>query len=91
VWIDKAEYQWVRIEAETIDTISVGLFLARLNPGAKLVFEQTRVNNEIWLPKREVVSGSGRLGLLKKLSLEDDLTWSNFRKFQVDSRIIATQ
>ncbi|HYL38141.1 MAG TPA: hypothetical protein VEV17_19650 [Bryobacteraceae bacterium] len=91
VWIDKAEYQWVRIEAETIDTISIGLFLARLNPGARLLFEQTRVNNEIWLPKHEVVSGSGRLGLLKRLALEDELTWSNFRKFQVDSKIIATQ
>jgi hypothetical protein len=91
VWIDKAEYQWVRIEAETTDTISYGLFLARLNPGAKLVFEQTRINNEIWLPKREVVSGSGRLGLLKKVAVEQELTWSNYRKFQVDSKIIATQ
>ena len=36
VWIDKAEYQWVRLEAETTATISFGLFIARLNPGAKL-------------------------------------------------------
>jgi hypothetical protein len=43
------------------------------------------------LPKREVVSGSGRLGLLKKVAVEQELTWSNYRKFQVDSKIIATQ
>ena len=91
IWIDKAEYQWVRIEAETTGTISYGLFLARLNPGAKLLFEQTRVNDEIWLPKFERVSGSGRLGLVKKIALEQDLTWSNYRKFQVDSKIVATQ
>lgn len=91
VWIDKAEYQWVRIEAETTGTISYGLFLARLNPGATLRFEQTRVNDEIWLPKFERVSGSGRLGLVKKIALEQDLTWSNYRKFQVDSKIVATQ
>lgn len=91
VWIDKAEYQWVRIEAETIGTITYGLFLARLNPGAKLLFEQTRVNDEIWLPKFERVSGSGRLGLVKRIALEQDLTWSNYRKFQVDSKIVATQ
>ena len=30
VWIDKAEYQWVRLEAETTATISFGLFIARL-------------------------------------------------------------
>ncbi|MBV9770236.1 MAG: hypothetical protein JOZ32_11745, partial [Bryobacterales bacterium] len=48
VWLDKREYQWVRLEAETTATISFGLFIARLNPGAKLEFEQTRVNDEVW-------------------------------------------
>ena len=91
IWIDKAEYQWVRLEAETTDTISYGLFIARLNPGAKLVFEQTRVNDEVWLPKRESVSGSGRLGLLKKIAMQQELVWSNYRKFQVESKVIPTQ
>lgn len=91
IWIDKADYQWVRLEAETTDVISWGLFLARLNAGAKLVFEQTRVNDEIWLPKRETISGSGRLGLVKKVALEQELTWSNYRKFQVDSKVVSTQ
>src|ERR1700734_2388464 len=49
IWIDKLELQWVRIEAKTFQTISWGLCLARLNPGASLVFEQTRVNDEVWL------------------------------------------
>jgi hypothetical protein len=91
IWIDKAEYQWVRLEAETTGVISYGLFLARLNAGAKLVFEQTRVNDEIWLPKREYVSGSGRLGLLKKIAMTQELTWNNYRKFQVESKVVATQ
>ncbi|HLK18217.1 MAG TPA: hypothetical protein VKT81_04640 [Bryobacteraceae bacterium] len=89
IWVDKAEYQWVRIEAETMGTISYGIFLARLDPGAKLVFEQERVNNEVWLPKHMHTSGSGRVALLKRISMEDDLTWSNYRKFQVDSKIIS--
>lgn len=91
IWIDKAEYQWVRLEAETTATISWGLFLARLNPGAKLVFEQTRVNDELWLPKREFVRGSGRLGLLKKIAMDQEVTWSNYRKFQVNSRVLPVQ
>jgi hypothetical protein len=91
LWIDKAEYQWVRLEAETTDTISFGIFVARLNPGAKLVFEQTRVNDEVWLPKHEFVRGSGRLGLLKKIALEEEVTWSNYRKFQVDSKVVSVQ
>ncbi len=91
IWIDKAEYQWVRLEGETTATISFGLFIARLNPGAKLVFEQTRVNDQVWLPKREVISGAGRLGLVKKLAGEQETTWNNYRKFQVDSKVVATQ
>jgi hypothetical protein len=91
VWIDKAEYQWVRLEAETTATISFGLFIARLAPGAKLEFEQTRVNDEVWLPKRQVVRGAARLGLVKKLAGEEETTWNNYRKFQVDSKVIATQ
>jgi hypothetical protein len=91
VWIDKAEYQWVRLEAETTATISFGLFIARLAPGAKLEFEQTRVNDDVWLPKREVVRGAARLGLVKKLAGEEETTWNDYRKFQVESKVVATQ
>ena len=88
LWIDKSNYQWVRVEAETTDTISFGLFLARLNPGAKLVFEQTRVNDEVWLPRRMFMKGTGRIGLLKKIAMEEEITWNSYRKFQVDSRMV---
>ncbi|HLJ50629.1 MAG TPA: hypothetical protein VKU01_31665 [Bryobacteraceae bacterium] len=88
IWIDKAELQWVRLDAETIDTISFGLFLARLSTGSTLHFEQMRVNDEVWLPKYEMVHGSARLGLVKKFSMEQTLTWSGYKKFQVDSKIV---
>jgi hypothetical protein len=91
VWIDKQEYQWVRLEAETTATISFGLFIARLSPGATLIFEQERVNDDVWLPKREVVRGAARLGLVKKLAGEEEITWNNYRKFQVDSKVVATE
>ncbi|MCU1257972.1 MAG: hypothetical protein JWO80_857 [Bryobacterales bacterium] len=89
LWIDKTEYQWVRLEAETTDTLSFALFLARLAPGAKLVFEQTRINNELWLPKHSLVSGTARLGLVKKISMQEEIFWSNYRKFHVDSKIVV--
>src|SRR5258708_4180855 len=91
LWVDKAEFQWVRLEAETIDTISFGWILARLNPGSRLVFEQTRVNNDLWLPKRELVRGSGRVALLKKIALEQEVTWSNYHKFQADSKVVTVE
>jgi hypothetical protein len=88
IWVDKSSYQWVRLEAETTETIAFGLFLARLNPGAKLLFEQTRVGEELWLPKRIYMKGAGRLGLIVKIAMDDEIAWSNYRRFQVDSKIV---
>jgi hypothetical protein len=88
IWIEKEGYQWVRVEAQTTGTISFGWFLARLAPGAKLVFEQSRVNGEVWLPKREFLSGHGRIGLLKRVAEDQEITWRNYRKFRVESKIV---
>jgi hypothetical protein len=89
LWIDKATYQWARVEGETTGTISWGVFLARLNPGAKLVFEQTEVSPELWLPKRLYLIGSGRVGLVKRLAEDQEIRWSNYKKFSVDSKIVT--
>ncbi|HYW48508.1 MAG TPA: hypothetical protein VE959_36935 [Bryobacteraceae bacterium] len=90
MWIEKTGYQWVRLEAETTETISFGLFLARLNPGAKLVLEQTRINDEVWLPKREYMSGTGRIGLVKRVAEDQEITWSGYKKFRVDSKLVPS-
>ena len=88
IWVDKSSYQWVRLEAETTETIAFGLFVARLNPGARLVFEQTRVGGELWLPKRMYMKGAGRLGLIVKIAMDEEIAWSDYRRFQVDSKVV---
>lgn len=89
LWIDKADYQWVRTEAEVTDSISWGLFVARLNKGAHLDFEMTRVNGEVWLPKHIEAKASATLALVKKYRIESDTRFSNYRKFDVQSRVVA--
>jgi hypothetical protein len=89
MWIDRATFQWAKVEVETTDTISWGLFLARLNPGARLIFEQTEVNSELWLPKRLFLAGSGRLGLVKRLAQDHEIQWSNYKRFSVDSKVVT--
>ena len=88
LWVDEATYQWVRVEAETTETISFGLVLARLNAGSKLIFEQTPVAIDLWLPRRLYMKGAGRVGLVKKISVDEEILWNNYRKFQVDSKIV---
>jgi len=89
LWIDKQDYQWVKTDVEVTANISWGLFVARLNKGAQLNLEMTRVNDEVWLPKHLAANVSATVALLKKYHIESDTTFSNYRKFDVQSRVLA--
>jgi hypothetical protein len=90
VWIDKADFNWARINAEVIDTINWGLCLFKMSPGARFELQQTRVNDEVWLPKHTRVIVSARVAFVKKLNMEQEATFKNFRKFQSDSQIVSS-
>jgi hypothetical protein len=87
VWIDKAEGQWLKLDITAIDTISVGLFLARFHKGAHIVAEQTKINDEVWLPKHVAVQVDVRLALLKSINADVDQTFRDYKKFRTDSKI----
>ena len=88
IWVDQADYQWVKTEAEVIDPISFGFGLIKLGSGAVLNFDQVRVNEEVWLPASIRVRADARLAYLKKLREELDITYRDYHKFQADSRIV---
>ena len=88
IWVDQADYQWVKAQVEVIDLISFGLGLLRLAPGSILNFEQVRVNEEVWLPARISVRADARLAYLRKLHEELDITYRDYKKFQADSRVV---
>ena len=90
-WIDKREYQCVRAEMETQGTVSFGGFLVRVAKGGHLILEQTRVNDEVWLPKRFIMEASARLLLVKGYHKALDMSFSGYKKFQTDSRVVSMQ
>jgi len=90
LWIDQNELQWVRVEAETIAPVSFGWVLARLEPGAKLTFQQSRLNSELWLPSKATTELNARLGF-KKLRNDTVVTWRDYRKYRTDSRIVSAE
>jgi hypothetical protein len=81
MWIDQREYNWIRVEAEATDTISFGLFLFRIHPGSRFNFQQTHLNNEVWLPRRFYINGGARIALFKNEAIEQEDTFSNYKKF----------
>ena len=88
IWVDQADYQWVKAEVEVIDPISFGLGLIKLTQGAVLNFEQVRVNEEVWLPAHIAIRADARVAYLRKLREELDITYRDYKKFQADSRIV---
>jgi len=89
IWIDPNAYQWVKLELETLDTISYGLFLARLHKGTRFFVEQTRVNDDVWLPKLLRLHLGVRVALLKDVNYDVTQTYSDYKKFGSQSRIVA--
>ena len=88
-WVDKQDYHLVKAEAEVVDTIAVGLFLVRVAKGSRATFEQTRVNDKVWLPRRVQVFASARLGLLRVLHIEEEVIYSKCREFQTGSFVVS--
>jgi hypothetical protein len=91
IWIDQAEYQWVKADVDVIETISWGWFVLRIPPGAKISFSQTRVNDEVWLPKEIRIRADARLGLLKTFRMGLDVAYNDYRKFQAESQVVDVQ
>jgi hypothetical protein len=79
-WVTKAGDHWVRIELETLDTISFGGILLRLGKGGHLVVEQTQTAEGDWLPKHVLLRASARVLLLYGLREEIEFTFSGYSK-----------
>lgn len=89
VWIDKDDLQLAKMDVETLDTISFGLVLARLHKGTRFTMEQTRVNDEVWLPKQVSYKFNARVALLKGYNLDGEQTYRDYKKFRTSSKIVA--
>jgi hypothetical protein len=91
VWIDRAENQWVKLDAQCIDTVSFGLFLARIHKGSRIIIDTTRVNDEVWLPRHVAVHVDVRFALVKNFNVDEDVTYKDYRKFHTASKIVSME
>ncbi|HKW76225.1 MAG TPA: hypothetical protein VJN64_11925 [Terriglobales bacterium] len=88
LWIEKKDFNWVKVEAEATDTISYGMFLLRIHPGSRFTLEKTLVNHEVWLLHRLEINGGARIALFKNENIEQEDVTSNFRKFVTSVKIL---
>lgn len=88
LWISKSDYGCVRLRAETLDTISWGFFLLRVHKGAQFQLDQTRVNDEVWLPHTISINGSARLAVFVNDVVDWESTFFDYKRFSSGVRIL---
>ncbi len=89
VWIDKSDLQLAKLDVECLDTISWGLFLARFHKGSRFMLEQTRVNDEVWLPLHLTAKVDARVAIFKSVDDDIEQTYSDYKKFRVTTKIVG--
>ncbi len=88
VWIDTSDLQLAKMDIEAIDTASIGWVLARIHKGTRLMLEQTRVNDEVWLPRHLTFKFDARVALFKGYNIAGDEEFSDYKKFSTTSKIM---
>ena len=73
MWIDQDTYEWVKVTAEVIRPVSIGGFLAEVEPGTRFEIEKTPVAPGIWqITHFSMQSHAKVLHLIKHNSAEED-------------------
>ena len=87
VWIDEEARDVARLEARFSDKVKIGAgLLASLDKGTNYVFEQTKINGEVWLPSYAEVHAGARVVFVRVRQNEID-RYSDYKKFRVETKI----
>ena len=89
VWIDKGDLQLAKMDIEAVDTVSVGWVLARIHKGTRVMLEQTRVNDEVWLPRHLSFKVDARVALFKEFNINGEQEFRDYKKFRTSSKIVG--
>lgn len=79
LWIDKQDYNWAKLEAEAVDTVSFGFMLARMDKGAHFLIENTRLPSGVWLPKTNEIRANARIALVKHVAINQKRQYDGYR------------
>lgn len=85
IMVDEAARQVARLEARLDKSFKIGGgLLASISPKSFVIFEQKKLNGQIWLPAYMHASFSGRV-LFSGFNTDVENSYGNFRQCQVES------
>jgi hypothetical protein len=86
MWVDQSALQIARLEAHLVDSFKIGGGLvASVSPSSYFIFEQEKVDGDVWLPSYAEANFAARVLLLKKLKLDATTRYSDYKKYHIDS------
>lgn len=84
VWIDEADREVVRLEAHFDDKFRIGGgFVASIQKGTSLVFEQSRLDQDLWMPSVSEIHLTARELLVRGVRQNIHIKDSDFHRFDV--------
>ena len=78
LWIGKEHYHWVKVEAEVINPVQFGLFVAKVKPGTRFELEQAP-EGDVWLPRRFSESVNATVFGLYCMRSNEEEVYSDYR------------
>jgi hypothetical protein len=84
----ESDYELMGIDAVLTDNFTIGYgLLAKVSRGTRIVFQRRRINDEIWLPSMVHASAKIRALLLVGLNLDIETSYSDYKKFSVETKV----
>lgn len=80
MWIDQKTFQWVKVEAKVVHPVSIGGFVARVNPGTRFELKQAPVSDSIWLPTYFSMRARAKVFFLFSHNSQEEDTFFGYRK-----------
>jgi hypothetical protein len=88
-WIDERDRTLVRVEGRFVNAFKVGGGLVvNIQKGTHFTMEQTKVNDEVWLPASISAQGAARVLLFFNFNGNIHALESDYRKFRATSTVL---
>ena len=79
IWIDKEDLRMTKADAAIVDSLSIGWIMARISKGGRIELTQTRVADDVWLPKRIDINGEARILLVNDKKIDEQIIYGGFK------------
>jgi len=80
IWVDVAESQISRVDAEVFDTVAIGWgVIGKVQKGTRFHLERRRLPDGSWLPESQSIRFGARILVFKSLEQEEITRYSEYR------------